>query len=58
MFKSLKAQGALGITLAAAGILMITMGARQSIGLFVGPINTSTGLTDRRFNRRIGVLTA
>ena len=44
MFKSLKAQGALGITLAAAGILMITMGARQSIGLFVGPINTSTGL--------------
>ena len=44
MFKSLKAQGALGITLAAAGILMMTMGARQSIGLFVGPINTSTGL--------------
>ena len=44
MFKGLKAQGALGITLAAAGILMITMGARQSIGLFVGPINTSTGL--------------
>ena len=44
MFKSLKAQGALGITLAAAGILMITMGARQSLGLFVGPINTSTGL--------------
>ena len=44
MFKSLKAQGALGITLAAAGILMVTMGARQSIGLFVGPINTSTGL--------------
>ena len=44
MDKSLKAQGALGITLAAAGILMITMGARQSIGLFVGPINTSTGL--------------
>ena len=44
MFKSLKAPGALGITLAAAGILMITMGARQSIGLFVGPINTSTGL--------------
>ncbi len=44
MFKSLKNQGALGITLAAAGILMITMGARQSIGLFVGPINTTTGL--------------
>ena len=44
MFKSLKAQGALGITLAAAGILMVTMGARQSLGLFVGPLNTSTGL--------------
>ncbi|QTD44197.1 MFS transporter [Ottowia testudinis] len=44
MFKNLKNQGALGITLAAAGILMITMGARQSIGLFVGPINTTTGL--------------
>ena len=44
MFKNLKNQGALGITLAAAGILMVTMGARQSVGLFVGPINTSTGL--------------
>ena len=28
----------------AAFILMITMGARQSIGLYVGPLNTSTGL--------------
>ena len=34
----------MGITLAAAGILMVTMGARQSLGLFVGPLNTSTGL--------------
>lgn len=32
------------VTLAAAGILMITMGMRQSIGLYVSPINTSTGL--------------
>ncbi len=32
-------------TLAAAGILMITMGVRQSMGLFVGPINASTGLS-------------
>lgn len=32
------------IILAAAAILMITMGARQSIGLFVSPLNTSTGL--------------
>ena len=34
----------MAITLAAAGILMITMGMRQSIGLYVSPINTSTGL--------------
>lgn len=34
----------LGITLLAAGILVITMGARQSMGLFVSPLNTSTGL--------------
>jgi predicted MFS family arabinose efflux permease len=28
----------------AASILMVTMGARQSMGLFVSPINTQTGL--------------
>src|SRR5258706_12500497 len=28
----------------AAAILMITMGARQSIGLYVSPLNTATGL--------------
>ena len=44
MFSSIKSPSVLGITLAAAGILMITMGARQSMGLFVGPLNTSTGL--------------
>ena len=32
------------VTFAAAGILMVTMGARQSLGLFVSPLNTSTGL--------------
>ena len=32
------------LMLAAAAILMITMGARQTTGLFVSPINTSTGL--------------
>ncbi len=31
-------------TLLAATLLMVTMGARQSQGLFVSPINTSTGL--------------
>ena len=32
------------IVFAAAAILMVTMGARQSLGLFVSPLNTSTGL--------------
>jgi MFS family permease len=32
------------ITLAAAALLMVTMGARQSLGLFVAPLNASTGL--------------
>lgn len=34
----------LGITLLAAAILVITMGTRQSMGLFVSPLNTTTGL--------------
>lgn len=32
------------VTLAAAAILMLTMGSRQTLGLFVSPLNTSTGL--------------
>lgn len=44
MFHSLKQPGAWVVTLTAAGILMITMGMRQSIGLYLSPINTSTGL--------------
>lgn len=44
MLSRLKEPGAWAITLAAAGIMMITMGARQSVGLFLGPINSSTGL--------------
>src|ERR1043166_16523 len=32
------------ITLAAAAMLMVTMGVRQSLGLFVAPLNTSSGL--------------
>jgi predicted MFS family arabinose efflux permease len=32
------------VTLAAAAILMITMGSRQTLGLFVSPLNTTTGL--------------
>jgi hypothetical protein len=36
--------GAWTLMLTAAAILMITMGARQSLGLFVSPLNTGTGL--------------
>lgn len=32
------------VLIAAAGTFMLTMGARQSMGLFLGPINTATGL--------------
>src|SRR5271166_1066980 len=32
------------VTIAAAAILMVTMGARQSLGLFVAPLRDSTGL--------------
>jgi len=38
------ARGAWIVTLAAASILMVTMGARQSLGLFISPLNSSTGL--------------
>ena len=37
-------RGAWMLTLAAAAILMITMGARLTTGLFLSPINTATGL--------------
>ncbi len=32
------------VTLAAAALLMVTMGVRQSFGLFVSPLNSATGL--------------
>ena len=32
------------VLLATAGTFALTMGARQSMGLFLGPINTATGL--------------
>ena len=44
LFTSMNHRGVWTTTLMAAAILMITMGARQSIGLYVGPLNTSTGL--------------
>ena len=33
-----------GLVLAASAILMITMGVRQSLGLYVSPINSATGV--------------
>jgi predicted MFS family arabinose efflux permease len=44
MLRSLNRPDILVVTLAAAGILMVTMGARQSLGLFIAPIGESTGL--------------
>ncbi|MDQ5947210.1 MAG: hypothetical protein QG619_2642, partial [Pseudomonadota bacterium] len=44
MFRTLNQPALWVVTLSAAGILMVTMGARQSLGLFVSPLNTSTGL--------------
>ncbi len=32
------------LAIAGAAILAVTMGIRQSLGLFVSPLNTSTGL--------------
>jgi len=39
-----KERSAWVITLALAAILMVTMGARQSLGLFIAPLQSSTGL--------------
>ena len=44
MLRSLSRPDILVTTLAAAGILMVTMGARQSLGLFIAPLDATTGL--------------
>ncbi|HRP66343.1 MAG TPA: MFS transporter [Thauera sp.] len=44
MFHTLRRPDVLVVTLAAAGILMVTMGVRQSLGLFVSPLNSATGM--------------
>lgn len=44
MFLTLRRPDVLVVTLAAAGILMVTMGVRQSFGLFVSPLNSATGM--------------
>ena len=45
MFYSLRYPGVMAVTLAAAGIFTVTMGIRQTFGLFVSPINASTGMS-------------
>jgi len=44
MFRTISRPDVLLTTLAAAGILAITMGARQSLGLFIAPLDATTGL--------------
>jgi MFS family permease len=44
MFRALDTRQTWIITLSAAGILLINMGARQSLGLFVAPLNTGIGI--------------
>lgn len=44
MLRSLNRPDIWVTTLAAAGILLVTMGARQSLGLFIAPIDATTGL--------------
>ena len=43
------------LILSAAAILMITMGARQSLGLFISPLNTATGLGIRAISFAMAV---
>lgn len=49
------ARNPLFITLAAAAILMVTMGARQTLGLFISPLNSSTGLGITRISLALAV---
>jgi predicted MFS family arabinose efflux permease len=44
LFSSLNHPGVWITTIMASSILMITMGSRQAMGLYVGPLNTDTGL--------------
>ncbi|MCQ9616031.1 MFS transporter [Paenalcaligenes niemegkensis] len=44
MFRTLRRPDVMIITLAAAGVLMVTMGIRQSMGLFISPMNSTTGM--------------
>jgi predicted MFS family arabinose efflux permease len=43
-FPSMNHRGVWITTIMASSVLMISMGSRQSMGLYVGPLNTDTGL--------------
>jgi MFS family permease len=43
------------VTFASAAILMVTMGTRQSLGLYMSPINTSTGLGIAAISLALGI---
>jgi predicted MFS family arabinose efflux permease len=43
------------LVVTAAAILMITMGSRQSIGLYVSPLNTATGLGIARISLALAI---
>ena len=43
-FQTFKQRDVLLVTLTAAGIIMLLNGTRQTMGLFISPLNTSTGL--------------
>lgn len=45
MVSSTKRPSGLIVTLAAAGILMLTMGSRQTFGLFISPLNDTSGMS-------------
>jgi predicted MFS family arabinose efflux permease len=47
--------GVSSVVFAAAAILLITMGARQSLGLFVGPLNAATGLGIARISFALAI---
>lgn len=45
MFQQLRRPEVLVVVLSAAGVLMVTMGIRQSFGLFVSPVHMATGMS-------------
>ena len=55
MRQSLSPRASWMLMLSAAAILMITMGARQSLGLFIAPINQASGLGIARISFALAI---